>query len=90
MDRLFASSYLLDFALFSMGSLDNDQSEAEFAAWESKSKLVLPPAHVDGRIQIGGKAIVGGGSGQRVKGEDYDDDVSTVGDSDSSVSSDEE
>jgi U3 small nucleolar RNA-associated protein 13 len=83
LDRLFASSYLLDFALFSMGSLDND--ETDFSAWESQSKLVLPPAHTDGRIQIGGKAIVGGTGPV----EDEESSFSTVGDSDSS-SSDEE
>jgi U3 small nucleolar RNA-associated protein 13 len=79
LDRVSTSSYLLDLALFSMGSLENEQ-ELDFAAWESKSKLVLPSEYVDGKIQIGGQAVVGRRSAKR---NDSDDDVSTVGDSDS-------
>lgn len=81
LDRLFSNSYLLDFALYSLGSLDQEV-EQDFSSWEAQSKLVLPPQHVDGKIQIGGKAFVG------VKGnnltDDDSEDVSTIGDSDSS------
>lgn len=42
LDRLYTSSYLLDFTLFSMGGLESNELEKEFAVWESNSKLVLP------------------------------------------------
>lgn len=83
LDRLYASSYLLDFALYSMGSIDKDDND-DFAAWESQSKLVLPPSHVDGKVQVGGKAVVGHRAGQQAYDEDSDGEVSTVGHSDSS------
>ena len=85
LDRLCASSYLLDFALFAMGSLDTTDTEKEFAAWMSTSKLVLPPKHVDGRVQVGGNAVIG-----RAKITDDDDEVLTVGDSDSDDDDDSE
>jgi U3 small nucleolar RNA-associated protein 13 len=83
LDRLYASSYLLDFALFAMGSLDAAGAEEEFAAWESKSKLVLPPTYIDGRVQVGGKALVGHKQNTQEESDD-EDDVVTIGDSDSS------
>jgi U3 small nucleolar RNA-associated protein 13 len=82
LDRLYASSYLLDFALFAMGSLDAAGAEEEFAAWESKSKLVLPPTYIDGRVQVDGKVLVGHKHTQEES--DDEDDVVTIGDSDSS------
>lgn len=109
LDRLHASSFLLDYLLYNLSSLDpivakvdNDDADAdEFAQWEARSKLVLPPKYVDGRIQVGGKALVGGRSsdepGRRnVVGRDSDDDdndtdsdeVMTVGDSSTSDDSD--
>jgi len=103
-DRLYSNTYLLDFMLANMSSLDPllDDNEAngtdEFGIWEATSKPVLPPKYIDGRIQKGGKAIVGGrGDGAAVTassdedGSDDDDDsdaVMTVGDS-SSESEDE-
>mmetsp|Transcript_44845 Transcript_44845/g.48545 ORF Transcript_44845/g.48545 Transcript_44845/m.48545 type:complete len:179 (+) Transcript_44845:1572-2108(+) len=115
LDRLHANSYLLDYLLVNMDSFDPiltsptttnsnkdaQYDEAEFALWESKSKLVLPPSFVDGRIQRGGKTIIGNSSsGSRnthpnISGGDDDDDdsdedsdaVMTVGDSSSSSSS---
>ena len=89
LDRLYTSSYLLDFTLFSMGGMDSrsTEMEKEFAAWESKSKLVLPPKRVDGRIQVGGAALVGA-RGKNVESES-DDEVITIGDSDDSSSSEE-
>jgi U3 small nucleolar RNA-associated protein 13 len=86
LDRLHASTYLLDFALFSMGSLDTEQDDAKaFADWESKSKMVLPPKQ-DGRIQVGGTALVGRDT---QGGAEDDDEVVTIGESDSSDDDDE-
>jgi Utp13 specific WD40 associated domain len=92
LDKLYTSSYLLDFALSNMGSLEADDdlnAQAEFATWESSSKLVLPPKLLDGRVQIGGMAVVGAArnkqSGGALNDDDDDDEVMTVGDSDSSV-----
>jgi U3 small nucleolar RNA-associated protein 13 len=71
LDRLQSSSYLLDYALNNMGSLDGPEESAatdaaaaagEFAEWEEGAmgrRLALPPRRVDGRIQVGGTAIVG-------------------------------
>jgi U3 small nucleolar RNA-associated protein 13 len=87
LDRLRTSSYLLDFVLSNMGSLDKAGSApagaddgtvdaatgavvAEFAEWEQRTmgrRLVLPPKHVDGRIQVGGTAVVGGRVGGAVR-----------------------
>mmetsp|Transcript_3883 Transcript_3883/g.8737 ORF Transcript_3883/g.8737 Transcript_3883/m.8737 type:complete len:734 (-) Transcript_3883:274-2475(-) len=104
LDRLHANSYLLDYTLVNMSSLDpilgstrDNEAEGEFALWEAKSKLVLPPKYVDGRIQMGGKAVVGGkgnatqnSDDEESDGGDDSDAVMTVGDSSSSESEDEE
>jgi U3 small nucleolar RNA-associated protein 13 len=96
-DRLYASSYLLDFLLGSMGTLDPaTNAEREFEAWEKSSKLVLPTKFVDGRVQVGGKDMVGKAkisddSSQSGNDSDENDEVVTVGDSsDDDDSSDEE
>jgi U3 small nucleolar RNA-associated protein 13 len=89
LDRLYASSYLLDFALHAMGSLDATDAGEDFAAWEAKRKLVLPPKHIDGRVMVGGKALVGHTNSTREE-SDGDDDVMTIGDSDSDSSDDEQ
>jgi U3 small nucleolar RNA-associated protein 13 len=100
-DRLYSNTYLLDFILVNMSSLDpmvgkkDSDMDAEFAAWEAKSKPVLPPKFIDGRIQKGGQTIVGS-SGNAVPDSDEDnsdndddsDAVMTVGDSSSSESED--
>ena len=90
LDRLFTSSYILDFALHTMGDIELEKEE-DFTIWEAQSKLVLPPEHADGKIQVGGKAIVGGSPRPRSNNvsDDDDDDVSTVGD-DSDSSDDED
>lgn len=82
LDRLVASSYLFDFALFSAGSIEG-APEDDFTMWEAKSKLVLPPAFVEGKTQLGGKAIVGGRT-PPTENIGSDGEVSVVGDSDSS------
>lgn len=86
LDRLFTSSYILDFALHTMGDIELDKEE-DFTIWEAQCKLVLPPEHADGKIQVGGNAVVGRPQNNNVSDDD-DDDVSTVGDSDSSVDED--
>ena len=107
-DRLYTDTFLLDYLLFNMLSFDpikptsvndgnkietDDVDANEFAVWESKSKLVLAPKFVDGRIQIGGQTLLG--STEQTNNinssddddDDYsDDDVITVGDSSSSSS----
>lgn len=83
LDRLQASTYLLDFVLYSMGSLQ-DESEEAFKAWETSSRLVLPPKRVDARYQVGGSAVVGT---HNVEDDDQDEVVS-IGESEDS--SDEE
>lgn len=85
LDNLLTGSYLLDFTLFSMGQMDVDDviASKEYAEWELNSKLVLPPKQVDGRIQVGGAALVGL---QKKAAEmaGNSDDVVTIGSSDSS------
>jgi len=79
LDRLYASSYLLDFVLHSMGSLEAADVQEEFLAWEQASKLVLPPRNSDGRVQVGGKAVV-----LNTGDKEDDDEVLMIGESDSS------
>jgi U3 small nucleolar RNA-associated protein 13 len=98
LDRLHSNTYLLDFMLSNMSSLDpilgNETEGDDFAAWEAASKPVLPPKYIDGRIQKGGQTIVGGrgdaaisaSSDEEGSDRDEDDDsdaVMTVGDSSS-------
>jgi U3 small nucleolar RNA-associated protein 13 len=101
LDKLYTGSYLLDFSLDSiLGCLDPTDdiyldSEKDFEAWQAGSKLVLPPKHLDGRIQKGGKDIVGGPARlSRIdrdgSDDDDDDEVVTVGDSTSASSSDDD
>lgn len=56
LDRIVESSYLLDSTLFHMGSLGTNE---QYEDWIQRSKPVLPPASVDGRVQIGGSLLVG-------------------------------
>lgn len=94
LERLRTGSYLLDFVLSNMGSLEPD-SDNDFAVWERttmSTHLVLPPAHIDGRIQVGGATIVGGTSKRTGGGPmdvSSDDSVVTIdaGDSDDDGSS---
>ena len=107
LDRLHSNTYLLDFMLSNMLSLDpilgssngDDSDNEEFTAWEATSKPVLPPKFIDGRIQVGGKAIVGGKGDVAVTassdedGSDDDDNsnaVMTVGDSSSESESEDD
>mmetsp|Transcript_5657 Transcript_5657/g.11742 ORF Transcript_5657/g.11742 Transcript_5657/m.11742 type:complete len:1031 (+) Transcript_5657:13-3105(+) len=86
LDRLYESSFLIEFVLGSMGTFGSNRSRDpdDFAAWEASSKLVLPPVGVDGRIQIGGRAVVGASSANVQKSmeeENDSDDVPIIGDS---------
>jgi U3 small nucleolar RNA-associated protein 13 len=84
LDNLHASSYLLDFVLFSMGNMDIDDISASkmYAEWEANTQLVLPPKQVDGRIQIGGAVGLHKKAAQMQ--EDESDEVVTIGSSDTS------
>jgi U3 small nucleolar RNA-associated protein 13 len=86
LDNLITGSYLLDYTLFSMGHMDVDDVAAskEYMEWESNSKLVLPPKQVDGRIQIGGAALVGLHRKAAEMANESDDEVVTIGSSGSS------
>lgn len=80
LDRLVTSSHLLEYTLFCMGDLENTNTTKEdFAIWEKTSKLVLPPKQVEGRIQVGGRTVVG----RALKDSAYGDDLESIGDSDS-------
>lgn len=84
LDNLYTSSYLLEFVLFSMGSLDVDDIEVSkaYTRWEATSQLVLPPKRADGRIQVGGSVGLHRKAAQMQ--EDDADEVLTIGSSDTS------
>jgi U3 small nucleolar RNA-associated protein 13 len=84
LDNLHASSYLLDFTLFSMGNMDIDEitPSKAFADWETNAQLVLPPKQGDGRIQVGGAIGLHRKAAQLQEGES--DEVVTIGSSDTS------
>ncbi|GAX10687.1 U3 small nucleolar RNA-associated protein 13 [Fistulifera solaris] len=86
-DRLFANSYLLDFVLYSMGSVDDDKKD-EYLVWESSSRLVTPPKYTDGRMQIGGKTVITGTLLADPDDGGSDNDVVTIGESSESGSDD--
>lgn len=79
LDRLYTDSYLLDFVLNAMGSLERNDVD-EFSQWETQSRLVLPPKMLDGRVQTGGRTVTS--SGTAVVASD-ESSAATVGDSDS-------
>ena len=85
LDRMVENSYLLDFTLFSMGSLHGTTDE-KYTDWVERSKYVLPPSAVDGRIQVGGSLLVGTSKKKTADSSDdsSDESIVTVGESDSS------
>lgn len=87
LDRMVGDSYLLDFTLFSMGSLHGTNNEG-LDEWAERSKYVLPPKETEGRIQIGGSLIVGGKkhTGSDSGSSDDEDDIVTIGDSSTEAS----
>jgi len=87
LDRMVGDSYLLDYTLTSMGSLYGSTNE-DYNVWaEKRSKFVLPPKEAEGKIQIGGSLIVGGKKNRTNQSDSSDDDVVTVGDSDTDTES---
>ena len=87
LDRMVGDSYLLDYTLTSMGSLYGSTNE-DYDVWaERRSKFVLPPKEAEGKIQIGGSLIVGGKKNRGNQSDSSDDDVVTVGDSDTDTES---
>lgn len=70
LDRMVGDSYILDYTLTSMGSLHGSNNE-NYCDWAERSKYVLPPKEAKGKIQIGGSE------------SSEDEDVITIGESDS-------
>jgi len=87
LDRMVGDSYLLDFTLHSMGSLQGSNNE-EYEEWAERSKLVLPPKEAEGRVQIGGSLLVSGKTNKGADSDSSDDDIITIGESDTEASSD--
>ncbi|KAL3802390.1 hypothetical protein HJC23_007215 [Cyclotella cryptica] len=85
LERMVENSYLLDFTLFSMGSLHGTTDE-KYSQWLERSKYVLPPKVADGKVQIGGSLVVGAKKQGNIDSSDdgSDGSVITVGESDSS------
>jgi len=82
-DKLHSSSFLIDFALMSMGNLDESDND-DYLKWEQKSKLVLPPKAIDGRVQEGGQTVIGfkaGGGGGNDTDSTSESEVMTIGES---------
>jgi U3 small nucleolar RNA-associated protein 13 len=75
LDRLYGSSFLLDFMLSAMGDLE---TSAEYDKWETSSKLVLPPKQNGDQIRLSGCVA------HVTQANESDDEVVTLGDSDSS------
>lgn len=83
LERMVGDSYILDYTLTSMGSLHGSTTE-NYSEWAKRSKYVLPPKEAEGKIQIGGSLIVGGKKSTRnLSDGSEDDDVVTIGESDS-------
>lgn len=80
LDGMVGNSYLMDYTLFSMGSIHGESKEG-YDEWISGRKY-LPPKVVEGRIQIGGSLVVEGKKGRADDSSNSDSDVMTIGDSD--------
>lgn len=82
LDGMVGNSYLLDYTLFSMGSIHGESKVEGYDEWLANRKY-LPPKVQEGRIQIGGSLIVEGKKGHNdEKDGSSDEDVMTIGDSD--------
>ena len=86
LDRMVGDSYILDYTLTSMGSLHGNSND-NYTEWVKRSKYVLPPKEAEGSIQIGGSLIVGGKKSTGNQSDSEDDDVVTIGESDSEANS---
>jgi len=81
LDGMVGNSYLMDYTLFSMGSIHGESKEG-YDEWIAGRKF-LPPKVVEGRIQIGGSLVVEGKKGRNDDdSSNSDSDVMTIGDSD--------
>ncbi len=80
LDGMVGNSYLMDYTLFSMGSI-HGESKVGYDEWNAGRKY-LPPKVVEGRIQIGGSLVVEGKKGKADDSSNSDSDVMTIGDSD--------
>ncbi|KAL7576049.1 hypothetical protein ACA910_000835 [Epithemia clementina (nom. ined.)] len=84
LDRLHESSFLIEYVLGSMGgtiSTNASDFSEDLAKWEIESKMVLPSTSADGRIQVGGNAIVGLSLSGHAESQEVEEDVVTVGES---------
>jgi len=88
MDGLVGSTYLVDYALFAMGALIEEENELESTGagsleeWEKKSKLLVPITQQKEQE----KRMLGSDVGRKLIGNGYeenDEDVETIGESDS-------
>lgn len=85
LDRLCSDSYIFDYLLNSMGSLDDEMHFQKLAAWESSNKLILPTKTVDGRVQVDGIEFVGQYKPNlTLMSDDSCDELQTLGETDSS------
>ena len=96
LDKLYSSSYMIDFVLHSMGKGlewndnddddDDDESRDLFQKWEMTSKYVLPPnKKEEEKIQL--KGIIR--KGMIVDEDEKEDEVLTIGESDTESESDD-
>ena len=80
LDRLHESSFLMEYVLSSMGtSVKSSDFRKDVEKWENESRLVLPTKGADGRVQVGGKAVVG--LREDVDDRQDEEDVLTIGES---------
>ncbi|EJK47883.1 hypothetical protein THAOC_33368 [Thalassiosira oceanica] len=86
LDKMVGNSYLLDYTLFSMGSLHGSNTDS-YNEWLEKSKYLLPPSEAEGRIQVGGSLIVHGKTTEET--DESEDEVLTIGTAESDDGDDE-
>ena len=87
LDKLYGSSYIIDFVLQMMGKgLEDDMDEDgddEVGDWMKSSKYVLPPnKREEEKIQLKGVVKKIRDQDERKNSDDDDDEVMTVGESD--------
>jgi len=86
LDKLYGSSYMVDFVLHSMGKMDNEE-EDEVKQWMNTNKFVLPPNRKEEeKIQL--KGVIKKNSNMDDK-DDSEGEVVTIGDSDSESENDD-
>ena len=80
LDRLHESSFLLEYVLGSMGGSPHSNFAEDLAKWEMQSQFVLPSTIADGRVQLGGKTVVGFRVEETLDDEGQND-LATIGES---------